>query len=68
MSALQLDFFLTEEECEMQQIREQVAALKASQDKVRKALFARHGELIKGVIDLNERVEHIERGLCREVK
>lgn len=36
----------------------------ASADNVRKALFARHGELAKMYLDLHQRLETIERFIC----
>jgi hypothetical protein len=62
MNLIQLDFF--EEKSEMDLLRDEVKALKASNDKVRKAMFARHGELANKFLELNARFEAIERGLC----
>lgn len=49
---------------ELYDVKELAKATKESSDKVRKALFARHGELAKIAMDLHIRVEAIERGLC----
>ena len=65
MNALQLDFFYTEEESELEALRKKVEQLEASQGKVRRALFARHGELIKGQIDLNDRLGILEKNICK---
>ncbi len=65
MTALQLDFFLTSTEVELIYLRKEVSALKASQDKQRKALFARQGELIKGQIDFKDRLEILEQNICK---
>lgn len=61
--AIQLTFFdeLTEErilELEMKKLSE-------SQDKLRKALFARHGELAKKYVEMHNRLEIIERNICK---
>lgn len=62
MSA-QLDFFqaeLTDIEC----LRIDVKDVKESGDKVRKSLFARHGELARKYIELHERMQILERNIC----
>lgn len=61
---LQLDAFRTREECEVIELRRQIELIRQSQDKQRKALFARNGELMKRQMDLESRLQHIERGLC----
>lgn len=68
MNVLQLDLFISEEECEIQQLRKEVSQLKASQDRQRKALFARQGDLIKGQIDFKDRLEILERNICKTNK
>jgi len=60
---LQLDFFEAEE---TEILRAEIAKLKESNDKVRKALFAKHGELAKNYVDLLFRLEIIERNICHE--
>lgn len=62
---IQLDFFRTPEECEQIAMREQIARLKESQDKVRKKLFAENGKLVKSQMDLEERMAILERNICR---
>jgi hypothetical protein len=59
---IQLDFF--HEKTEIELFQEEISLLKKSQDKLRKALFARHGELAKNYLDLKERLEIIERNIC----
>jgi hypothetical protein len=61
---MQLDFFESEQETEMKAMREEMARIEASTHKVRKSLFAKHGELAKCYLDLKQRLEIIERGLC----
>jgi hypothetical protein len=65
MEIVQLDFFKTAEESEIEALRKQIAAVKASSDKVRRGMFARHGDLTKIVLDLQERLAVIERNICR---
>lgn len=59
---LQLDLF-EKEETEI--IRGELQKVKESNDKVRKSLFAKHGELVKNYIDLQSRLEIIEKHLCQ---
>ena len=66
--ALQLDFFKTEEECEFALMRKQIAEYKASGDRVRKGTYAAIGELKKIVIDVEHRMQIIERNICIGVK
>lgn len=61
----QLDFFIEYTETEL--LAQDFQALKASQEKLRKALFARHGELAKKYCDLQERMSIIERNICNPI-
>lgn len=63
MSVIQLDFF--EKKSEMDLLREEMEAVKVSNDKVRKSLFARHGELAKMYLEIHERLEILERHICK---
>lgn len=65
MMTLQLDLFRTHEECELIELRKQIEALKNSQDKVRKKLFAENGKLRGGFEDLSNRLEIIEKAICK---
>lgn len=61
--AAQLDFFheeLTDIEC----LRMDVKDVKESSDKVRKSMFARHGELARKYMELHERMQILERNIC----
>lgn len=64
MVAIQLDLFKLPIESEMDALRMEMASVRASTEKVRRAIFARNGELTKRMLDLESRLEHIERGLC----
>lgn len=62
--ALQLDFF--EEKTEWDLLKEDVKVVRESSEKVRKSLFARHGELAKKYMELHDRMEILERNLCQK--
>lgn len=61
--AIQLEFF--EEKTESDILREEIMNIRNSNDKVRKSLFARHGELAKKYMELQERMNIIERNICQ---
>ncbi len=62
--AIQLDFF-HEELTEVEILREEVRQLRLSNEKVRKGLYARHGELAKLYIELNDRLNILEHNICK---
>lgn len=64
MSA-QLEFFI-EEKSEVECLRNDIKEVKESSNKVRKSMFARHGELARKYIELHERLQILERNICRE--
>ena len=59
---LQLDLF---EKDTTNLLIHEMEKLKSSNDKLRKALFARHGELAKNYFELINRLEIIERNICK---
>lgn len=59
---IQLEFF---EEETTTLLKREIQRLKESNDKTRKALFARHGELAKNYLDILHRLEIIERNICQ---
>ena len=63
MNVIQLDFF--EKKSDLEVLREELRKVKESNDKVRKGMFARHGELAKMYIELHNRLEILERNICR---
>ena len=67
MYAIQMDFWKTSEECEMDALRREMAEVKKSSTNVRKALFARNGELTKRMLELEDRLQYIERGICHGI-
>lgn len=64
--AIQYDFFEDPRDSEISALRKQVTEVKASSDKVRKAMFARNGELTKRILEVEYRLEAIERGICQK--
>jgi hypothetical protein len=62
MSA-QLDFFLPDLS-DIDCLRIDVETVKYSSDKVRKSIFARHGELARKYMELHERLQILERNIC----
>lgn len=65
MECFQLDFFRSDEESEIIALRNQIEAIGASSTKVRKGCYAKIGELTKEVKDLKDRLQIIERHICR---
>lgn len=65
MAILQLDFFKTEQECEIDDLRKSVDAIKMSSDKVRRGTYASINEIRRECYDLKSRLEIIEKNLCR---
>jgi|SRR3954463_402798 len=58
---IQADFFI---DVDTQALKEEVKRLKESNEKVRKSLFAKHGELAKNYLELMSRLEILERFIC----
>jgi hypothetical protein len=68
MNALQLDFFKSEEQSEIEALSVKIEEVKTSNDKVRRKLFGENGKLTKEVMELKMRLEILEAGLCLETK
>jgi hypothetical protein len=64
MLPIQYDFFESEEESEMSTMKKLIENVKNSSDNVRKGIFARHGELYKLFMDVDQRLKIIEKHLC----
>lgn len=62
--AVQYDFFEDRKDSEITALRKEMNSVKNSADKVRRALFAKNAELTKRMLDLEYRLEVIEKGLC----
>lgn len=61
---IQLDFFQSYDDLDF--IRNELKCIKESSDKVRKGMFARHNELAKMMMSISERLEIIERNICKD--
>lgn len=59
---IQLDFF---DDVQTHSLKEEVRKLKESNEKVRKSLFAKHGELAKNYLELLSRLDNLEHHICR---
>ena len=60
----QLDFFLGEKS-ELEYLKEDFQEVRQSSEKVRRSLFARHAELSRMYLELVQRMEIIERNICK---
>jgi hypothetical protein len=60
---IQLDFF--QELSETDELREEIRQLRASHEKIRKSLYARHGELAKRYCELHNRLHVLEHNICK---
>lgn len=65
MVEVQLDFFKSEEQCEIDALHSAVASIKLSSDKVRKGTYARINEIGKRQDELELRLGIIERNICK---
>ena len=63
--AHQLDFFETKSDIDF--IRDDVKGVKESSDKVRKSMFAKHTALERRYCELSNRLDLLERHICRAV-
>lgn len=59
---IQLDFF---PEDDLVLLRRELIKVKESNEKVRRAMFARHGELAKSYLDLLQRLTVLEKNICK---
>ena len=64
MVPVQLDFF-EETSDEIEKLEKRFNALEESTGKVRRGIYAKHGELAKKYMELHQRLEVIERNLCQ---
>lgn len=65
---MQLQFKLdnkSELDLKFESMQQMIDAMKASQDKVRKGLFARHGELSKSMLEALTRIDELETEVRR---
>jgi hypothetical protein len=59
----QLDLFQDVSDIEI--LEERIRVLEKNEDKLRKALFARHGELVKKYLEINDRLNILEMNICK---
>lgn len=62
---IQLDFF--QPLSEMDILKEEMRQCRASSDKVRKGLFARHNELAKLYMETKNRLDILEMNICKNI-
>lgn len=62
--ACQLEFFPPFEKSEVDCLKDDLKFIKESNDKVRKSMFAKHGELLKKYLELQDRLQILERYIC----
>lgn len=65
MIPIQYDFFSTEEESEFHALEKSIEDIKKSTERVRKGTYAEIGALKKRVLELEERLQIIERNICK---
>lgn len=63
-TAIQYNFFEKKEESEFKAIEARVDAIDSSCHKIRRGIFAKHTELAKKFLDLENRLEILERHIC----
>jgi hypothetical protein len=66
MIPIQLEFFKSPEQCEIDALRKVILDVKTSSDKVRRGMYAKLSELTKQNNDLKARLEVLEAYLCKE--
>lgn len=49
----------------IKELKQEVEKLSESNTKVRKSLFAKHGELAKMYLEIHQRLEILERNICK---
>lgn len=64
-TAIQYSFFETKEESEFYAIEKRIDQIDESCHKIRKGIFAKHGELLKKYTDLETRMEILEKFICK---
>lgn len=65
MLQIQYDLFEECEETRLHEMEKKIDEIKTSCDKVRKGMFARHGELFKLMKDIDNRLKMIESYICK---
>lgn len=74
MKVIQLDFLqelfpspvlISDNQRIISELKAEVDKLSESNSRVRKGLFAKHGELAKMYLDIHQRLEILERNICK---
>lgn len=65
MIQVQFDLFKEDKESEFEELEKVILEVKKSSDKVRRGMFAKHGELVKMFLDIDERLKVIEKNICK---
>ena len=63
-TVVQYDFFKSKELSEIEALKEYCDEIKESCNKVRKGIYAKHGELNKKYIELEARLNLLEKNIC----
>lgn len=63
---VQYDLFRSRQECELEALRNEIAKVRVSSDKVRRGTYARLNEQKKLVDEMMSRMEIIERNICQK--
>jgi len=64
MVAIQMDFWKSFEQCEIDALRLRLAKVESSCDKVRKGMYARLNQQAKELEEIKTRMGYIEQGIC----
>lgn len=64
-TVIQYDFFETREESEWKALEQKMEELDNSCHKIRKGIFAKHSELLKRQLELEARLEILEKHICK---
>ncbi len=60
---IQLELF--DKKTEIDLLQDEIKEMRKSQDKVRKSLFAKHGELANKYLEIYNKLEIIEKNICK---
>jgi hypothetical protein len=65
--AIQLEFFARDPLVEIADLKKEVKKVEDSTEKVRKGIYAKHGELKSRYEKLHARLEILEKNICRGI-
>ena len=55
----------SDREKDTRRMKEEIKSLRESSEKVRKGIFAKHGALAKMYLEIHQRLEILERNICK---